>query len=81
MISLQFCWVYHAQFPSNKTELIITKWFGEDICKLLLSWDKFHLDILFLDMIPQKMMSHINVLGPGMMYRTFGQADGAGVVT
>ena len=35
---------------------------GKDICKLMLGWNKLHLDIFLLNMISNEVMSDINVL-------------------
>ena len=77
---LQFIGIYHSQFSSNENKLFLGQRLGEYVCQLEMGWNKHDLHILLLHMIPNEVMSHINVLGSCMLHRILGQAYCASVI-
>ena len=50
------------------TEHFLIKWFGENISQLFVSTNMPEINISFGNMITDEMMSHLDVLGSGMLH-------------
>ena len=48
----------------QKGESCFIKWLGNHVCKLNLGWNIAQLDVTMVDMITNKMVMDLNVLGP-----------------
>ena len=73
--------MYHSQISPYKGKLIYPQRLGEDICKLMVSGNKLHIDILLLNMISDEVMSDVNVLCFSVLNWVFGKADCACIIT
>ena len=60
--------------------LVFKKWFGKYFRNLFLCANIFKLDILFGDLLSDKMIFNQNVLRIGMHHRILGDTGGAGVI-
>jgi hypothetical protein len=52
----------NSKLPSQASKLGLVKWFGEDICKLVLGINVVQIDITFLTVVTQEVKANFYVL-------------------
>jgi hypothetical protein len=55
----------NSKLPSQASKLSLVKWFGEDICELILGINVVHIDITFLIVVKQEVKSDFYVFLSG----------------
>ena len=73
--------VTHPKLTREMSQLIKTKGFGENISNLPISRNMHQFDFTSEDTLTDKMIVHLNVLGPGVEDRVLCKVDTAKVVT
>ena len=71
----------HSKLSSQTGKGCLVKWFGENVCKLVLGGDMHKLNVAFLHIVSQKVVPHLYVFGFWVEHWIFGYAYGTGAIT
>jgi hypothetical protein len=68
------------QLVSKENESSCRQTFGEDIWRLMMSWDVPSIEILVEDLFSDEVVIHFNVFGAGMKYRIGGEGESTDII-
>ena len=71
----------HIKLPSQVGKGYLVKWFCENVSELVLGRNIGQIDLSFLYIVSQEVVSHFNVLGFCVEHWVFSNAYGTGAVT